>query len=365
MGKKRIPGIYKRHGVWHIDKHVDGRRLCESTGTDSLAEAERYLARRLEEIREARIYGVRPERTFRAATIRYLKENQQKVTLREDAYHIRILDRFLGDLLLHQVNMGSLTPFIAWRREQRVKSRTINYALEVTRRILNLAASIWVDENGLTWLASVPKITLLPRHDARKPYPLSWEEQARLFHVLPAHLKDMALFAVNTGCREAEICGLRWAWEMQVHEIAGKSVFIIPGRYVKNREDRLVILNDVAQALVNRLRGQHSDFVFTYRGKPVTSMNNTAWQRARKKVGIPVRVHDLKHSLGRRLRAVGVSMEDCQDLLGHKSYRITSHYTVAELGNLIVAANKVCEAQKSGRPITLLRVALTDVENRV
>jgi hypothetical protein len=44
-------------------------------------------------------------------------------------------------------------------------------------------------------------------------------------------------------------------------------------------------------------------------------MNNSAWKRARKKVELErVRVHDLKHTFGRRLRAAGVSFEDRQDL---------------------------------------------------
>jgi integrase len=53
-------------------------------------------------------------------------------------------------------------------------------------------------------------------------------------------------------------------------------------------------------------------------------------------------VHDLKHTYVRRLRAAGVSFEDRQDLLGHRSGRITTHYSAAELANLIDAANKVC-----------------------
>ena len=55
-----------------------------------------------------------------------------------------------------------------------------------------------------------------------------------------------------------------------------------------------------------------------------------------------MRVHDLKHTFGRRLRAAGVSFEDRQDLLGHKSARITTHYSQAELEHLIAASNKVC-----------------------
>ena len=50
-----------------------------------------------------------------------------------------------------------------------------------------------------------------------------------------------------------------------------------------------------------------------------------------------IRVHDLKHTFGRRLRATGVSFEDRQDLLGHKSGRITTHYSAVELQNLIDA----------------------------
>ena len=39
--------------------------------------------------------------------------------------------------------------------------------------------------------------------------------------------------------------------------------------------------------------------------------------------------------------AAGVSFEDRQDLLGHRSGRITTHYLAAELGNLLSAANRV------------------------
>jgi integrase len=57
-------------------------------------------------------------------------------------------------------------------------------------------------------------------------------------------------------------------------------------------------------------------------------MNNTASQSARRRAGLAhVRVHDLKHTFGRRLRDAGVSFEDRQDLLGHRAGRITTHYS--------------------------------------
>jgi hypothetical protein len=67
-----------------------------------------------------------------------------------------------------------------------------------------------------------------------------------------------------------------------------------------------------------------------------------------------VRVHDFKHTFGRRLRAAGVSFEDRQDLLGHKSGRITTHYSQAELGNLIAAANRVCGDESRKSPVLVI-----------
>jgi len=120
----------------------------------------------------------------------------------------------------------------------------------------------------------------------------------RLFNELPPHLAKMALFKVNTGCREAEVCGLRWEWEVPVTEL-GTSVFIIPGDKVKNRQERLVVLNRTARAVVQEVRCVHPVYVFSYQGKPLRTMLTSAWKRARVRVGLPdVRVHDLKHTSG-------------------------------------------------------------------
>ena len=143
-------------------------------------------------------------------------------------------------------------------------------------------------------------------------------------------------------------------WEVAVPEL-DTSVFLIAGSKVKNGDERLVVLNRVAQNVVERVRGQHPDVVFVYRKHSIETMNNTAWQQARKRAGLPqVRVHDLKHTFGRRLRAAGVTFEDRQDLLGHRSGRITTHYSAAELANLIEAANRVCESGSRKTPALVI-----------
>ncbi|WP_238400424.1 tyrosine-type recombinase/integrase [Legionella bononiensis] len=356
MGRKRTPGLQKRGSVWCIDKKVFGRRLCESTGTDNLEEAEKYLARRLEEIRLATVYGVRPKRIFKEAATKFLMENQHKRSISDDAGRLREVVKYIGDLPIEAIHIGSLQSFIEGRRKDEVSTRTINHGLKIVRRILNLAASEWMDEFGLTWLNSAPKIKLLPEPDLRKPYPLSWDEQHKLFQQLPEHLKNMALFAVNTGCRDREICELRWDWEIQIPELPHIIVFIVPGELVKNGEERLIVCNETVREVIEGERGKHPTHVFSFKGRPLSRMLSTGWRQAREKAKLPeVRVHDLKHTFGRRLRASGVSFEDRQDLLGHRSGRITTHYSSAELQSLYQAANKVCENRKSGVILTLLR----------
>jgi integrase len=341
--------------VWHVDKWINGRRIRQSTGAAGLEEAERFLARLAEGIRQASIYGVRPTRSFEEAAAKFVLENQHKRSIDSDIGRLKLLMPHIGPLPLDRLHGGTLQPWVEKRQKEGAAAGTINHGLKVVRRILNLAAQEWIDENGMTWLASAPKIKLLSDHDKRQPYPLNWEEQARLFKELPGHLAAMALFAVNTGCRDAEVCGLRWDWEVRVPEL-GTSVFIVPGRLVKNGDDRLIVLNRVAKSVIEAQRGQHASHVFTYRGRPTTRMLNKAWLRARVAAELPqVRVHDLKHTFGRRLRAAGVSFEDRQDLLGHRSARITTHYSAAELCKLIEAANRVCDASGREPELVVLR----------
>ncbi|HEX9801668.1 MAG TPA: site-specific integrase [Gammaproteobacteria bacterium] len=450
MGRNRkTSGLHKRGDIWHIDKLYRGVRIRESCGTSSLAEAEEVLAHRLEAIRLQRFFGIRPQKTFEEAATKYLDENLHKRTIAGDATSLRQLMPFIGHLPLEDVHDDTLRPFIQHRLDQGIKKKSINNALSVVRRILNLAARRW-REDGKTLLQTAPLITMLKVDDARKPYPLSWDEQKLLLSHLPDYLAAMALFKVNTGTREQEVCQLQWDWEVPVPEL-DTSVFLIPEGLVKNEEERVVVLNRVAKSVVDAQRGKHDTHVFvSTQNAPVRSINNNPWQHSRVHAALAaikndprhihtehavkrlslfkvevvircerthaskpyvltytiddyntyrvqkgmkplsahqkadpnirmrlfyraierfigecwpeyeafskVRVHDLKHTFGRRLRSARVSLETRKVLLGHKNGDITTHYSAAELEELIEAANRVCESNSHKTPtLTLLK----------
>lgn len=356
--RSKTPGLYRdpvtQH--WLIDKWVLGRRIRGSTRTGSLKEAQLILARQIEDVRRAVQFGERPRRTWRDAATKYLTENTHIRSIGDAAMHLEQLDRWIGDLEVSQIHDATLRPFVQHRLAAGRRPKTVNLALGVVRRILNLGARSWRDEFGMTWLDTAPLITMLPLTDTAKPYPLDWDEQRRLFRELPAHLARMALFAVNTGLREQEVCGLLWEWERQ-----DAGVFIVPGSTTKNGDDRLVVLNAVARSVVEELRGAHGTHVFTYLGEPVGSMHNTAWKRAWRAAGLPVEpqtlrgVHNLRHTFGRRLRAAGVPLETRQTLLGHRNGHITTHYSAPELAELLAAVEKIAATPDRRPALMMLR----------
>ena len=52
MGRKKTTGLFKKRGIWQIDKQIFGRRIRMTTGTTNLTEAEIVLVRRVEELRQ-------------------------------------------------------------------------------------------------------------------------------------------------------------------------------------------------------------------------------------------------------------------------------------------------------------------------
>jgi integrase len=362
--QRRSPGLLRRGQIWHIDKILYGKRICESTRTGDRIEAEALLARRVTQARHVHLFGEPCEHSFRQAAAKFLAENQHKRSIERDQRALAMLDPFIGSLPLQRVHHDTLAPFVRSRREKGLSPGTINRDLAVVRRVLNLASRLWRDATDRPWLPVAPLIQMLHHPHRRPPYPLAIAEQRLLFSELDGHLVSMALFKVNTGMREQEVVNLRWQWEVAIPEL-GTSIFVVPRDYVKNALDRYVVLNRIARSVLENCRGRHSEFVFTREGSPVTHIYNSGWKGARRRaaaryereLGCPcpagfrsIRVHDLKHTYGHRLRVAGVSFEDRKLLLGHKAQHVTTHYSAPEIGALIEASERVCQLESLASP---------------
>jgi len=135
----------------------------------------------------------------------------------------------------------------------------------------------------------------------------------------------------------------------------GRSVFVIPPEAFKSKRAHVAIMNDAAWSIVQAQRGLDPIWVFPFRGRPIGTMNNNGWQRARREAGLQsVRVHDLRHTFACRLRAAGVPIEDRAALLGHATRSMAGHYASADVGRLMGQANLALRREET---CTVLRVA--------
>jgi len=99
------------------------------------------------------------------------------------------------------------------------------------------------------------------------------------------------------------------------------------GDEAKGGEDIHVSLSEVALAMLQRQRGQHERFVFTYRGNPVRQVNTRAWRAALRRAGIKeFRWHDLRHTWASWLIQNGTPLYDLQEMGGWKSLAMAARY---------------------------------------
>jgi len=359
---KRSAGLQfdKENKTYSIDKQINGTRIRRRLQASTLAEAEIEFHFVISNfyINENNNQEIM---TFPEAGIKYINESKKK-SIDRDIATLKAAHPFLMQLTLKQVHNDSLLPFINARKEAGIKSATVNRDLAVIHRILKLAAEKWRTKDGNPYLPSAPLFEKLDWNDQAKPFPLNKKQQLKLFHRLPKHLRNMAFFTVNTGLREQSVCWLRWEWEVKIPEL-NTSIFIIPakshkyadGTWIgeKNKEDQIVVLNLVAKSVIDiqrRKRTNDCPYVFPYKDKRIGSMNNSAWQNAWVKAGLPKckeisrGPHNLKHTYGRRLRVAKVSLETRKTLLHHKNGDITTHYSPAEVAELLTASEKVVQS---------------------
>jgi integrase len=363
-----MPGIYRDgKGRWCVDKVIaNGPRLRERFG--SCEEAQTWLLEQLAKLKT----GAPTRHTFDQAAAHYVTLYHNKVSFELEQWLLKELVPYLGPLFLDQVYDATLEPFKAAMRTRGWKSNTLNLALGVVRRILNLAARSWRDERGKTWLGAPPLLTMVDRADVREPMQLTWAQQRRLLPLLPDHLARMVLFDLQCGARDAVVCGLRWDWEVRLAEL-GVSAFVVPRPAVKGRKhSRVVVCNSIAQSIIESVRGQHPQFVFMYSARrkkcepgPIETMNNTAWQRARKEAGLgDLHVHDLRHTVGLRLREANVEERTISDILWHTRSGMTAHYSVAQVREIHAALELIAD-ERHGWNRTLASIAQDVVGTQV
>jgi integrase len=264
------------------------------------------------------------------AVTRYLTESTDKKSSPDDHHHLRKLDPHLRCLPLDGIDMAALQGFIRERKlTDGVSNATVNRALEIVRRILNLAHQDW------RWLNSVPRIRMLKEPRRRVRF-LRRDEADRLIAALPQHMKAIVRFALATGCRASEILGLEWSRVDLTRRVAW-----LDHGTTKSGEGRGIPLNADALAALESVLGHHPRWCFTFAGRRIVK-SSTAWDKAKRRAGIEdFRFHDLRHTWASWHVQHGTSLPELMELGGWKSYEMVLRYAHLAPEKLSVAAGRI------------------------
>jgi integrase len=274
-------------------------------------------------------FGIKPERTWQEAVVRYLTLKSSLRSYRDVNRICRMLDPYLGSLTLNQINGDVVWKIVEGKRRKGNSPATINRYLALIRNLLKTARDEW------QWIDNFPMIRLLPGEVERDRW-LTREEADRLIAVSPAHLAALIRFALATGCRAREITGLEW----NRVDLSRRTAWL---NQTKNGTPRGVPLNRDAVTVLEEQLGKHPQYCFTYYGKPIRwDVTNTAWQNALRNAGISdFRFHDLRHTWASWHRQAGTSCDELKDLGGWKSRTMVDRYAKFATDNLRVAASRI------------------------
>jgi len=354
-------GIVKRGKRYHIDTTYRGVEIRESTGACTLSEAKDYLDARKKDIFNLKIHGIRPEskKIWQEGVEAYVTEKLENKKKKDTAeIHLRILARYIpADTLLNEICNDTFLQFRQDSKTKGNKNSTINRTLEVARAVLNHCCK--KGPSNAPWVTRPPYLDMENKKDKRQAWILDNNDEKRLLAALPDHLSDIALFLLHTALRSGEALKLKWEWLHTIPELG--NVFMIPASEHKNGEAKPVYLNEVAERIISRRRGQHEVYVFTYGGKPLQKMARRGWHTACQKSGLwqdmdgkpyyPV-PHDLRKTANTRLKHLGIHSLTRKMVLGHTTGDVTEDvYAKPTLEPLKEALDKLVAQPK----LTLLR----------
>lgn len=324
--------LYKRKDstYWWIKLTPrSGPTIQRSTGTADKVAAQELHDRLKASLWEQERLGVKPQRTWREAVVRWLQETSEKATHGEDKKKLLWLHPFLGHLTLDQITLDVIDRVRSAKLQEASKG-TVNRYLALVRAILRRARDEW------EWTEKVPKVRLFKETNHRERS-LTPEQAQRLIGELPEHQRAVVLFALATGLRQSNVLRMEWN---QVN--LDQRHAWIQGWQSKNRKPIAVPLNATALGVLQAQIGKHPTRVFTFHGQPLNSANTRAWQAAKKRAGIEdFRWHDLRHTWATWQRQAGTPTHELQHLGGWRTSAMVERYAHLAPDHLAQAATRL------------------------
>ncbi|MEG3619824.1 site-specific integrase [Magnetovibrio sp. PR-2] len=323
-------GIYKRGNICYVRFQVNGKIFNFSAGTTDEEEA-RKLEKVIKKREQDKIRGIvedMPLADAIAIFVRHMndgrtKYKQSSITRYKTSF--KQIACYLSDEMLSSVDKDWVAGYVAYRRAEKeeISNRTLRRDLDA----LSLVFQHMKDEHGAIEHNPVRKYDVnkclqTAKVEIRIP---SHSEIQMIIDDIGPMLGRLTAFQALTGLRQQEALQLEW-----------RDVLLDRGRIIipksKSSSPRTVFLFKSAKKILQDLpRSPKGDFVFWHGDGHRYKRFANQWKSFTKRLGLPVRDHDLRHFYAHLYLMKGGTLHGLKEQLGHKWFETTLQY--AHLSN--------------------------------
>jgi len=314
--------------VYLVDFYFNGRRFVRSTKTDDLKTAKLVL-KDIEAKIAKNTFGIdeiSPKRKvylkqFEREYLEYSKTHKARKTYLADKLSFKNFIKFVGDRTLNSVDQRSIDRYLNARAEQ-VKKSSVNIEIRHLKAAFTKAVQWgYMEKNPFKGI----KLFTIPE---AAPKFFSKREMTQLLEIIKeTWLRDMVVFAVDTGIRIGELVNVTWSdidFQNRRIRISHKDDFV-----TKTREERIVPMNDEVFDLLVGLK-RNGDYVFstTDRSRMDSDFVSRKFKRYVRALGLneEYTFHTLRHTFASHLVKQGTSLFKVSKLLGHADIKTTMKY---------------------------------------
>jgi integrase len=323
-----MPFRTKASRYWHYDFQIRGRRFHGSCGTEDFETAKAVEAQARV---DAKSIARAPAGIFtlsEAIGTYYADVCQHQTSARTALSQAKNLTAGLDPKRrLPDLTMAELQGYVS-RRRAKVANGTVNRDLQFLGRAIRHMQKIHKAEAPALDLSA-----LETKEAEERTRELSRAEQDALLQHLRPDLQPLVLFALMTGLRLAEICGLQW----QAVDLDAGNIRVVQ----KGGTTRRFPINGELRAFLSSLPRAdtlpHARYVLTYinhkaKGHPRHRITPSGGimatiKQAMTDAGIEdFRFHDLRHTFASRLLRLTGNLKLVSKLLGHSQIETTTRY---------------------------------------
>ncbi|MCX6575214.1 MAG: integrase [Candidatus Aminicenantes bacterium] len=315
-----------------IDFYIPGGKQRREPVGYSIDEAKDAIGKRRSQKREGRFFDMLPESkmTFSELSKWYLDLTAVRSLSSFKRIKVALgqFNKTFGDRIVGSIKPIDLEDYQAKREEAGKSPATIDMELSIARTMINKAFDN--DMIGGHIVKAFRKINRkLKRGSNARDRIVEFSEYLKLIEGATLQIRTILTIAFYTGMRKGEILNLRWP------DIDRKKNMIrLAADATKEAKPKMIpISHHVRNALESLPRALRHDYVFMYRGEPITDVRNS-FETLCESAGIAhgratkggMTFHDIRTTVKTNMLRAGIDKALRDTILGHSLSGMDAFY---------------------------------------